>query len=49
MQSLPMDSIDELSLASPKKDEILALLQTYMKYHIAGVRTLRSLSLFTNV
>ena len=49
MQLLPMDSIDELSLASPKKDEILALLQAYLKYHIAGVRTLRSLSLFTNV
>ena len=49
MQSLPMDSIDELSLASPKDDEILALLQAYLTYHIAGVRTLRSLSLFTNV
>ena len=42
-------AIDELSLASPKKDEILALLQAYLTYHIAGVRTLRSLSLFTNV
>ena len=49
MQSLPLGSIGDLRLASPKKDEILALLQTYLQYHIAGVRTLKSLSLFTKV
>jgi|SRR5208283_5671884 DNA repair protein RecO (recombination protein O) len=49
MQSLPLGSIDDLRLDLSKKDEILALLQTYMQYHIAGVRTLKSLSLFTNV
>jgi len=49
MQSLPMNSLDSLEIASPLKDEILALLHTYLKYHIAGVRTLKSLSLFTNV
>ena len=49
LQSIPIDSVDTMNLALPKKDETLALLQTYLKYHIAGVRTLKSLSLFTNV
>ncbi|MGA7160673.1 MAG: DNA repair protein RecO [Bacteroidota bacterium] len=49
LQSLPIASIDEVKLAPALRDEILAVLYTYLKYHIAGVRTLKSLSLFTNV
>jgi len=49
LQTLPMKTIDDLPLALPMQDEILALLQTYLKYLIAGVRTLKSLSLFTSV
>ncbi len=49
LQSLPMTSIADLRLAQATQDEIHAILYTYLKYHIAGVRTLKSLSLFTNV
>jgi DNA repair protein RecO (recombination protein O) len=49
LQSLPMTSIGDLRLAQAMQDEIHAMLHTYLKYHIAGVRTLKSLSLFTNV
>ncbi len=49
MQSLPMTSLDTLEIGRSQKDEVLALLHTYLKYHIAGVRTLKSLSLFTDV
>ena len=49
LQSLPLASIVDVRLALPMRDEILGTLHTYMKYHIAGVRTLKSLSLFTNV
>ncbi len=43
--SAPMEAVAGLELTFQQQDEILALLQTYMQYHVAGARTLRSLSL----
>ncbi|HTY10647.1 MAG TPA: DNA repair protein RecO [Bacteroidota bacterium] len=48
-QSLPISAVGDLKVPPPVKDEILGLLQTYLQYHIAGVRTLKSLSLFTSL
>jgi DNA repair protein RecO (recombination protein O) len=43
--SVPMDTVADLQLTFQQQDEMLALLQMYMQYHVAGARTLRSLSL----
>ncbi len=43
--SAPIDNVSRLDLDVQQQDEILALLQTYLQYHVAGARTLRSLSL----
>ncbi|MDE3059046.1 MAG: DNA repair protein RecO [Bacteroidota bacterium] len=43
--SAPMEEVAERPIDSRGQNEILALLQTYMQYHVAGARTLRSLSL----
>lgn len=43
--SAPMETITQQRLTPQREDEILALLQTYLQYHVAGSRTLRSLSL----
>ena len=43
-----MSSVPELALGPQAQDDILSLLSLYVKYHIQGVRTLKSLSLFTN-
>ena len=48
LQSYAMGSVPEIPLSQQAQNEILALLSTYVKYHIQGVRTLKSLSLFTN-
>lgn len=42
-------SVPDETISRPMQEEIISLLQTYLKYHIEGVRTLRSLSLFTHV
>jgi DNA repair protein RecO (recombination protein O) len=49
LQSMPIEAAGEVKLNASMKDEILGLLQTYLQYHIAGVRTLKSLSLFTDL
>jgi len=49
LSSAPTRSVTSESISRSMQSEMLALLQTYLKYHIEGVRTLRSLSLFTNV
>ncbi len=38
-------SATNLSIAPGRRDEILAILQTFLQYHVEGTRTLRSLSL----
>jgi len=43
-----MSSVAGLAMPPAIQNEILALLTMYVKYHIEGVRTLKSLSLFTN-
>jgi DNA repair protein RecO (recombination protein O) len=49
LSTTPIKSVSEKPISRSMQSELLALLQTYLKYHIEGVRTLRSLSLFTNV
>jgi DNA repair protein RecO (recombination protein O) len=49
LQSVPVTAAGEVELSAAMQDEVLGLLQTYLQYHIAGVRTLKSLSLFTNL
>ncbi len=44
-----MSSVPKLVLGPQAQNDILALLSTYVKYHIQGVRTLKSLSLFTTI
>lgn len=43
-----LSSVTALTLPRTMQNEILAVLSTYVKYHIEGVRTLKSLSLFTD-
>ncbi|MCK9410371.1 MAG: DNA repair protein RecO [Bacteriovoracaceae bacterium] len=40
-----LDRSVSISLSASMRDELLAVLQSYLRYHIDGVRTLRSLSL----
>src|SRR5450756_2176760 len=49
LSAAPIRSVSDEPISRSMQSEVLALLQTYLKYHIEGVRTLRSLSLFTNV
>jgi len=49
LSAAPIRSVSDEPISRSMQSEMLALLQTYLKYHIEGVRTLRSLSLFTNV
>lgn len=49
LSAAPIRSVSDEPTSRSMQSEMLALLQTYLKYHIEGVRTLRSLSLFTNV
>ncbi|HTR80759.1 MAG TPA: DNA repair protein RecO [Bacteroidota bacterium] len=49
LQSAALDGMTALRLSSSSRDEILATLFTYLRYHIEGVRTLKSLSLFNEV
>jgi DNA repair protein RecO (recombination protein O) len=41
----PLDRSVAVSLSAVMRDELLAVLQSYLRYHIEGVRTLRSLAL----
>jgi DNA repair protein RecO (recombination protein O) len=45
MRSTPAESTS-LTLSTRVRDEVLEILFAFMKYHIAGMRTLRTLSLF---
>ncbi len=45
LYSSPIEKASSLLLSSLIKEEILSLLQSYMQYHIEGVRTLKSLTL----
>lgn len=49
LNSVPVRLVTSEAISRSIQSEMLALLQTYLKYHIEGVRTLRSLSLFTDV
>lgn len=49
LSAASVQSVSDEPLSRSMQSEMLAVLQTYLKYHIEGVRTLRSLSLFTNV
>lgn len=49
LSAAPIRSVSDEPTSRSMQSEMLALLQTYLKYHIEGVRTLRSLSLFTNI
>lgn len=41
----PLQNLTPLSVSSSMRDEILSVLQLYLRYHIEGIRTLNSLSL----
>jgi DNA repair protein RecO (recombination protein O) len=45
----PMESVPSLELSIHLQDEILSFLQSYLLYHVQGMRTLRSLTLFSKV
>lgn len=45
LEANPLERSVSLSLNAGMRDELLALLQSYLRYHIEGVRTLRSLAL----
>jgi DNA repair protein RecO (recombination protein O) len=49
LRSAPIRSVGQVTLSPSMENEMIALLQTYLRYHIEGVRTLKSLSLFTKV
>lgn len=49
LKTVPVKSASDIVLSSSNRSEMFALLQTYLKYHIEGVRTLKSLSLFTTL
>lgn len=44
-----LSTAEEVAIPASKQDEMLDLLQHYLQYHIEGVRTLKSLSLFNKV
>lgn len=51
LQYFQMNEISKavsLQLSAPSKDEILDVLQSYLRYHIEGTRTLRSLIMLYN-
>ena len=49
MMSSPISSAEGVHLNASMRDETFAMLHTYLKYHVEGVRTLRSLSMFSTV
>ncbi|NUN69313.1 MAG: DNA repair protein RecO [Bacteroidetes bacterium] len=49
LEANPLERAAMLSLSTAMRDELLALLQSYLRYHIDGVRTLRSLALLQSV
>ena len=49
VMSSPMGSAEEYQLSPSMRDETFAILHTYLKYHVEGVRTLRSLSMFSSL
>ena len=48
LQSAPLPTVPTLALGREVQHEIVSLLSAYVQYHIEGVRTLKSLSLFTH-
>jgi DNA repair protein RecO (recombination protein O) len=48
-QSNPIERAVSVSLNAAMRDELLSVLQSYLRYHIEGVRTLRSLSLLQSM
>lgn len=48
LRNAELKSVTDMRLSAAMKDEMFALLHMYLKYHIEGVRTLKSLSVFIN-
>ena len=48
LRNAELKSVTDMRLSAAMKEEMFALLHMYLKYHIEGVRTLKSLSVFIN-